>query len=145
MGVSLPNMEQLVHGSQEAFQRPVDDLYGVAQLEAHADLTVLHTQREDLLLGERDGFAVGAHEACAASAVADKVPAFVGEDHLHQHIAGKDLALYFLIPVLRAFDHGLLGDVHFLDKVLHLPVFRALHNGSGDGVLVTGIGVDHIP
>ena len=36
-------------------------------------------------------------------------------------------------------------DVDLLDEILHLAVFRRLHDGSGYRVLITGVCVDHIP
>ena len=71
--------------------------------------------------------------------------ALVGHDHLHQHIAGEDLALHLFGPVVRDLGDGLQGDADLVDQILKTAVLHVLLNGGLHGIFIAGIGVDHIP
>src|SRR6266568_5227039 len=102
----------------EVRERPRDDTHGVAlfELQAEGGLHLLLLHREDLLdlaAGEGRGLGPGArgHEPGHPRRVADHVPGVVVVDHLHQQVAGEDLALdHLLLPALDLHD-VLHGDV----------------------------------
>ena len=73
------------------------------------------------------------------------MPGVVGHHHLHQHIAGKDLALHGLGAVVRDLGNRLQGDADLLDQVAQTAVLHGLLDAGGHGVLIAGIGMHHIP
>ena len=66
---------------------------GVAHGVVDDDLTLFHAQLQDLFLRQGGGLGARADKAGDAADVLDDIPGLVGHDHLHQHIAGEDLAV----------------------------------------------------
>ena len=74
------------------------------------------------------------------------MPCIVRHDHLDQHIAGEYLPLDFLrLAGLGDLFHGLHGDLHLQDHILHAAAIDELFNAGFNGIFITGIGMNHIP
>ena len=136
---------ELLDGAEEALQRAVRDLDGVADLVAEDYLVPLHAKVVDLLVRQRDRLVGRADETGGAAHVAHEVPALVRHYHLDEHIAGEDLAFIGLVAGVGVLGDGLERNIDLLDEVLHFAVFGRLHNGGSHGVLIAGVCVDHIP
>jgi hypothetical protein len=99
----------------------------------------------DLGLGQRHGLVARTDEAGHTGRVLDQVPSVVGHLHVHQDVTGHGalldrdaLAVLQLGDLLGRDDHAAhpLARTHRLDAVLEVVL---------DLVLVTRIGVDHVP
>ena len=105
----------------------------------------LNAQIINFLLREGNGLAACAYEACCTADIVDKMPAVIGKHHLAQHIAGEHLALDGFLACVGELGDCLERDVYLVDQIRHVAVFRCLHNGGSNCVLIPGIGMDHIP
>lgn len=136
----------LLHGTGEAGKGAVRDLHGVAHVVQHHDLVLFHAQGRHLVLRQGDGLVGLAHEAGDASDVADQMPGVICQDHLDQDVAGKYLALHFLHDAgLGDLGDGFHRNLHLEDHIGHAAVDHGFLDGRLHGVLVAGVGVDHIP
>ena len=98
-----------------------------------------------LLGGQGNGFAFRADKARHAAGVAHHVPAFVGDDHAHQHITGKGFMLGGDPLAIPDFHNLFGGNDHLLDEVLHAVIFHRFFQVVLDLVFIAGIGMHHIP
>ena len=73
------------------------------------------------------------------------MPRVAGHHHLHQHVAGEDLALHGFWAVIRDLGDRLQGDADLLNQVAQAAVLHGLLDTGGHGVLIAGIGMNHIP
>ena len=80
----------------------------------------------NFLFCQGDRLPVGADEARGAAHVVHEMPALIGQHHLHEHVARKDLALDGLLTGIGDLLDRLHRDVDFLDQILHFAVFRRL-------------------
>ena len=137
---------QLLDDAAEARQRAVHDADRVADLVANDDLALFDAELNDLILRQGGGLgAAGCDKPGDAADVLDDIPGVVRHDHLHQHIAGEDLAVIGLRTLFRDFGHGFHGDGDLLDDVLQLTGLDRFFNGRHNGIFITGIGMHNIP
>ena len=77
--------------------------------------------------------------------ISHQVPGFVGNNHFNDYISGEHLArlnlalsIFDFYPVFRRYNN-------FKDQVLHAPVFNNFFNIYFYLVLMSGVGMHHIP
>src|SRR5262249_41599587 len=108
---------------------------------------LLHLMHDARRLGVRNrlGLVVGAEKARDLRRVLDEVVGFVGEVHLHQHVAGEEFALG--VDLLSAAHlHDLFGRHHDLfEQVIKVALLRLLADRIGDLALDIRIGLDDVP
>src|SRR5215470_17550317 len=108
---------------------------------------ILHQAQDPLRFRVRDrhGLVVGAEEARHLRRVLDVVIGLVGEFHLHQHVAGKELPLGVDLAAPPHL-HDLFGRHHDLvEQVLEVALLGLLANGFGHLALEVRVGVHDVP
>ena len=103
------------------------------------------SRRSASALGIGLGLVAGAEEARDLRRVLDQVPGVVGHFHLHQHVAGEELALG--VDLLAAADlDDLLGrHQHVVELVGQALLGGLLLDLLGDLLLEARIDMDHVP
>src|SRR5712692_3413326 len=145
-----PVVDLLDH-AVEGGERPFRDPHLLAHLEGDRGFrpldALLHLVHDALGLGIRDrlGLLVGAEESGDLRRVLDQVIGLVGELHLHQHIAGEELALG--VDLLSAAHlHDLLDRHHdLLEQMVEVPLLRLLADRLGDLALEIRVGLNDVP
>jgi len=69
----------------------------------------------------------------------------VGQVHLHQHVAGKELAFRVDLAAAPDLDDLLLRHQHFVEQVREAALLRLLADRVRDLVLEIRVGVDDVP
>src|SRR5690606_24878921 len=123
--------------------------HGITHIEGYLGpgLLLLHAVEDGphLSLIQRDGPVAAAHKARDPRRVPDHIPGVVLHDHLHQHVAGEDLAGHDPLLAVPEVDLFLGGDEDPEDLVLHPHRLHPALEIGLDLVLVAGIGVDDVP
>src|SRR6516225_1674017 len=145
----------LVHGRRERRERAVHYGNGFADSKFHRGpgdlglgrglLRLGREQRRYLAERQRRGPARQANEAGDPGGVADHRPGFVGEVHPDQDVAGEHLLRDLLPLAALDLDHLVHRDLDLEDVVLHVQRLGPALQVGLHPVLVTGVGVDHVP
>ena len=118
----------------------------LADREAEVNAGLLGVEHHvDFFLRQRNRLGIGAHEAGDAAGIPDDIPAFAGFDHVHKHITGIHLTGALDALSVPDLDNFLHGDPDFKDQVLHAVVLDGFFQRVFHLVLVTRVGMDHIP
>lgn len=136
-------------GPKQVGKWPLNDLDGLADREGSLEFGCgLHSEGEnsvDFFLGDGGRIIAGADEAGDSLGGADGEPGVVGDDHLHEHIAGEDLLLDGTFLAFADFDLVLGGNEDFVDVVGEAHGLDLGLEGMGGSGLVAGVGVDDVP
>src|SRR5688572_28818424 len=139
----------LVDRADELGERTVLDANALTLLVLDLELRRLdpHLLEDllDLCLVEGQRSVPGADEARHARGVPHHVPALVAHRHLHQHVAGKDLAIHGLALAVADLDLLLHRDEDLEDLVLHAHRLDAVLEIGLYLVLVARVRVDDVP
>src|ERR1022692_3847691 len=147
----------LVHGSRERRERAVHHGNRLAHLEVHRRgphglgllrcLLLRHRreQRSHLAEAERRGLARQPDETGHAGSIADRSPRLVGNVHAHQDVTGQHLLLDLLPLAALDLGHLMYRHLDLEDVVLHVERLGAALQIGPDPVLVSRVGVHHIP
>ena len=142
----------LVNGAdsaQKVSKWSLDDLDGFANGEGGLELRRgLQSEGEDgvnFFLRNGGGVIAGADEAGDALSSADGEPGVVGDNHLHEHVAGEDLLLDGTFLAFADFDLVLGGDENLVDVIGQTHGLNLGLEGVGGSGLMTGVGVDDVP
>lgn len=136
-------------GPKQVGKRPFNDLDGLADGEGGLKFwRGLHGKGEDgvnFFLGDGGRVIAGADEAGDSLGGADGEPGVVGDNHLHEHIAGEDFLFDGTFLAFADFNFVLGGDEDFVDVVGEAHGLDLGLEGVGGSGLVTGVGVDNVP
>ena len=137
------------YNADKACQRAVDNANTVACGVVYLDLALFHAHCDDLFLSQRNRLRAAGlvltQKAGAAARIADQIPGFIGHDHLNEHVARVQLALY-LAAFAVLYLNDLLGrDVDGLDQVMQLAVFDRFFDRRGYLVFVAGVRMNNVP
>src|SRR6266508_3039493 len=140
-----------LHHAVEGRKRSLRYPYLLAHFEGHRRLgpldAFLHLVHDARGLGVRNrlGLVVGAEKSRDLRRVLDEVIGLIREIHLHQHVAGEELALGVdLLPA--AHFHDLFGRHHYLvEQMLEVALFGLLTDRIGDLALEIRIRLDDVP
>src|SRR6266566_8620914 len=146
----------LVHGGGKRGERAVHYGNALADLEFHlgrtrglgllgARLGLRREQAGNLAELQRRRPAGQADETGHTGGVADDRPGFVGEVHSDQDVAGQHLLLDLLPLAALDLGHLLHRDLDLEDVVLHVERLDAALQVGLHPVLVTRVGVHHVP
>src|SRR5919201_5525041 len=141
----------LIHDAQELREGSVDDLDVFALLKGHGNRRLFlrrHVELEDaahLALLQRDRLGARGDETGHTGSVAHDVPGLVVHDHLHQHIAGKDLALHGVALAMLDLDLIFHRHDHLKDAIGHAHGFDAMFEILLYLIFVACIRVDDVP
>src|ERR1022692_322350 len=102
-------------------------------------------QRANLVQAQRRRPAGQSDEAGHSRSVADRSPRLVGQLHPHQDVAGQHLLLNLLPLAALDLDYLVRGDLDLEDEVLHVEGLSAALQIRPDPVLITCVGVHHVP
>src|SRR5262245_25126014 len=139
------------HHALEVHERTVDDPHLVATLEDGLGLRLLraglHLTHDlvHLVAGERHRTRPRADEPGNLGGRPHQLPRVVGQLHLHQHVAGKELLLGLALLLVADLDHFLGRHQHAPDLLLEVEDLRARLDRLRDLVLESGVGVDDEP
>src|SRR6185312_10751709 len=135
----------------ERGERPVRHAHLLADLESDrrlrpldAFLDLAHDARR-LGLRDRHRPALAAQESGDLRRVLDEMPSLVGQIHLHQDVAGKELALRADLGAALDLDNFLGRHQHFLEFLGHALLLGLFADRLRDFLLEAGIDVDDIP
>src|SRR6185437_2882788 len=135
----------------ERRERPVGHAHLLADLESDrrlrpldAFLDLAHDARR-LGLRDRHRPPLAAEETRDLGRVLDEMPGLVGQIHLHQHIARKELALRADLGAALDLDDFLGRHQHFLELLGHVLLLGLLADRLSDLLLEAGIDMDDIP
>src|SRR6266498_3070687 len=133
----------------ELGEGPGGDGHGVADLPLHPWPDLLDRlglqDPGHLLLGQRRGLGARADEAGHAGGVAHHVPGVVVQVHADQQVAGEDLAGDDLALASLDLHDVFHGDDDLEDLLLHVHRGDPALEVGLDLVLVSRVGVDHVP
>src|SRR6266849_704364 len=142
---------EVVNGALEIHKRPLDDPHLVALLEGRLELgllrPLLHLLEDplDLLGGQGHGLGARADEARHLRRRAHEVPRVVGQLHLHEQVAGKELLLRLDLLALPDLAHLLRGHDDAPEEILEAEDLGPRLDGRRHLVLEPRIGVDDEP
>ena len=140
-----------LHRAVEAGERPVGHAHLLADFEQDRRARPLHPfggllhDPLGLGIGDRRGARLAAQEAGHLRRVLHQVPRVVGQFHLHQHVAGKELALGGHLLATAQLHHLLGGHQHLVELVGQALLGGLFLDLLGDLLLEARINVDHIP
>src|SRR5262245_39587583 len=141
----------LLHGAIEGRERAIGDAHLLAHLEGDRWLrpldALLHLMQDALRLRVRDRerLVVGAEEAGHLGGVLDQVIGLIGEFHLHQHIAGEELALGVDLAAAPYLDDLLLRHHDLVEQMLEMALLGLFPDGLSDLVLEIRVGLHDVP
>ena len=135
--------------AQKVGKWPLDDLDGFAKREGGLELRCgLQSEGENgvnFFLGNWGRIIAGANEAGDALGGADGEPRIIGDNHLHEHVAGKNLFFDGAFLAFADFDLVLGGDENLVDVIGQTHGLNFGLEGVGGSGLMTGVGVDDVP
>src|SRR5712692_5349980 len=146
-----PLRVQVVDRALEVHERPLDDPHLVALLEGRLELrllgALLHLLEDalDLLGGQGHRLGAGADKARHLGRRAHEVPRVVGQLHLDEQIAGKELLLRLDLLALPDLAHFLRGHDDAPEEVLEPEDLGPRLNGRRHLVLEPRVGVNDEP
>jgi hypothetical protein len=135
----------------EGGERPIGHAHLLAHLETHGRLRTLHAflhLLQDALgfrFRNRHRLVVGAEEAGDLGRILDEVVRLIGHLHLHQHVAGEELALGVHLAAAANLDDLLGRHEDFVEQVRQAGRLGLLPDGVGNLALEVGIRVDDVP
>ena len=137
---------QFFHNAGKAFQRPVGDPDGIADAIVDLDLYRFSTPNA-ATSSSVSGIGL---DAGPTKPVQPRVLRTMYHDSsvmtiLIKYIAGEYFAFYFALFIVFDLGNRLGGDLHFVNQVMQPTVFNSLFNVGCHLILITGIGVNHIP
>src|SRR5436190_5776748 len=141
----------LLDHAVERGERTLGDPHLLADLKGDRGLrpldALLHLRHDAVgfRLGDRLGLVVGAEKARDLGRVLDEMVGLVSQVHLHQHVAGKKLALG--VDLLSAAHlHDLLGRHHdLIEQMIEMTLLGLLADRLGDLALEVRVGLDDVP
>src|SRR5712664_910311 len=142
---------EVVDRALEVHERSLDDPHLVALLEGRLELglfrPLLHLLEDplDLLGGQGHGLGARADEARHLRRRAHEVPRVVGQLHLHEQVAGKELLLRLDLLALPDLAHLLRGHDDAPEEILEAEDLGPRLDGRRHLVLEPRIGVDDEP
>src|SRR5947209_14845389 len=98
-----------------------------------------------LRIRNREWLVIGAQKAGHLRGVLDQVIGLVGKLHLHQHIAGEELALSVDLAAAPDFHDLLLRHHDLVEQVLEMALFGLLPDRFSDLVLEIRVGLHDVP
>ena len=135
--------------AQKVGKWPLNDLDGFAKREGGLEFRCgLQSKGEDsvnFFLGNGSGVIAGADETSDSLGGADGEPRIIGDNHLHEHVAGKNLFFDGAFLAFADFDLVLSRDENLVDVIGQTHGLNFGLEGVGGSGLMTGVGVDDVP
>src|SRR5690606_10492214 len=136
----------------EIIERPIDDAHHLAGLEQHFGLGFVDSLLDPtqdahrfLVADRRRLLWSAADEAQHLRDFLHKVPGGLVHLHLHQHVAGKELAIALALLPVAHLDHFLGRHQDLAELILEALALDALLESFGHAVLEIGIRVNDVP